>query len=529
MNDMRRVGAIPFLAVLAVAGVGRAGPAVGRPGAPPNEVQVTEIDLHLPGYSDDDGDSRGKVELSGMAWCDGDLILLPQSPRDLAVRVKKDLDYALYAISREDLEEYLKEENGEPAPLTPRVIELVVDDPESESCRRAGYEAIAFRGNEVWVTVECGVEPDDMHGHLVRGELADDAVTLDWSSQRRLEPRARLDNTAHEAVVLVDGDVLTLYEAQAKATECASAWRKAEEASALEEDAVSVAEESRAVAAEAEAAAEEAKAAAEAANVIAKEARARAEEARAEAARARAEAAEAEAAAWEVGVKPSDEVAEEQARAARVAADQAREEEKSASENAESARGSAGQARRRARDARERAKAAFARAQAAREGTRSAGWSRASLVRVEASRGSGAERFCANGHSVGELKMPEVPFRITYATDVDEEGRFWVVNYQFHCREDGKPGDVHLDGPDHLADHYDIASGSRRDTTYCSVERLVELKLNEGAIEWGDSRPVVLPPHESPRNWEGVVRHGAGFLLVTDQFPRTILAYVEGR
>jgi len=67
---------------------------------------------------------------------------------------------------------------------------------------------------------------------------------------------------------------------------------------------------------------------------------------------------------------------------------------------------------------------------------------------------------------------------------------------------------------------------SHRDRTV--VERLVELQVTPSGIRRTSASPVWLElAPETGHNWEGVVRFGDGFLLVTDTFPETILAYVS--
>jgi hypothetical protein len=55
----------------------------------------------------------------------------------------------------------------------------------------------------------------------------------------------------------------------------------------------------------------------------------------------------------------------------------------------------------------------------------------------------------------------------------------------------------------------------------------VELKIDGDSITRTDAPPVQLVLSEKPRNWEGLVRLGnKGFLMITDEHPRTILSFV---
>lgn len=108
----------------------------------------------------------------------------------------------------------------------------------------------------------------------------------------------------------------------------------------------------------------------------------------------------------------------------------------------------------------------------------------------------------------GRAVLPSLEFRVTDATEVDDTGRFWVLDIFW-------PDDVATIRP---------ALGRE------PVERLVPLQVVGGVVV-RDARRAILdlradgqrPMH----NWEGVARWGdAGFLLVTDSYPADLLAYV---
>lgn len=130
-----------------------------------------------------------------------------------------------------------------------------------------------------------------------------------------------------------------------------------------------------------------------------------------------------------------------------------------------------------------------------------------------------AHRFTLDLQEVESILFPALPFRVTDATEVDENGRFWVINYYY-------PGDKKLqtDG-DGMA--LPEAAGATH-LLYEQVERLVELQLDGDALSLTDTPPLYLQlPDENARNWEGIVRlDGRGFLLVTDKFPETMFAFV---
>ena len=77
-----------------------------------------------------------------------------------------------------------------------------------------GFEALAFAGNRVYVTVETDTV-DGMMGYLLTGEIAPDlsALTLYPETYAAIPPQARMRNMSDEAIVVAGDSVLTFYEA----------------------------------------------------------------------------------------------------------------------------------------------------------------------------------------------------------------------------------------------------------------------------------------------------------------------------
>ncbi|MEP0545598.1 MAG: hypothetical protein ABJF88_01570 [Rhodothermales bacterium] len=119
------------------------------------------------------------------------------------------------------------------------------------------------------------------------------------------------------------------------------------------------------------------------------------------------------------------------------------------------------------------------------------------------------------------LAVPAIEYRLTDATGLDAAGRFWAVNYFY-------PGDRALlrPGPDALRAKFGIGATHRREAT---VERLVEMQLVGGEIVLTARAPIQLEllDAERARNWEGIARlDDRGFLLATDTYPETMLAFI---
>jgi hypothetical protein len=119
------------------------------------------------------------------------------------------------------------------------------------------------------------------------------------------------------------------------------------------------------------------------------------------------------------------------------------------------------------------------------------------------------------------LSFPNVEYRITDATPSDENGRFWATNIFY-------PGDQFLQSTsDPLAEEY--GKGATHQSSQV-VERLVQFQFSEDGIVFAETPPIqlVLSNDGEARNWEAIAPlEGRGFLIATDKYPATILAFVE--
>jgi hypothetical protein len=137
-----------------------------------------------------------------------------------------------------------------------------------------------------------------------------------------------------------------------------------------------------------------------------------------------------------------------------------------------------------------------------------------------------AHQFSTDLELLESLAFPAIEYRVTDATAVDGNGRFWVINYLY-------PGDItKLNiAQDGIAAQFGMgATHAASQTVGQTVERLIELQLITDGITLTDTPPIQLEllPDDEARNWEGIVRlDDAGFILATDKFPETILGFVE--
>ncbi len=133
-----------------------------------------------------------------------------------------------------------------------------------------------------------------------------------------------------------------------------------------------------------------------------------------------------------------------------------------------------------------------------------------------------AKVFNTNAEFTGYIPMPQIEYRVTDATALDAEGCFWVINYYY------PPERAKLDpAPDPELARF--GDPSAFDPDDC-IERLIELRLTPDDRIVRTLRPPInleLLPDGECRNWEAVVRlDDRGFLLMTDKYPGTLLAFV---
>jgi hypothetical protein len=172
-----------------------------QPAAAPREVPVTAIPLAGP-------IAGASAEVSGMAWYDEFLVLLPQYPG----RFEGGEDGAFFALAKADLLAFLDGEREaplEPIPIPFSAPGLAEGIPDFE-----GYEAIVFWDDRVYLTIEASAGTG-MQGYLVSGKISPDLLwlSIDTGSRVEIPLQAGVANHSDEAILVAGDGLLTFYEA----------------------------------------------------------------------------------------------------------------------------------------------------------------------------------------------------------------------------------------------------------------------------------------------------------------------------
>ncbi len=150
-----------------------------------------------------------RVEVSGMAWYSDTLVILPQYPDRFEGGGE---DGALFVLSTMELRSAIAGEAS--VALTPQIVPFNAHGVRDAVKGFEGYEAIAFSGDRVFLTIEAS-PGDRMVGYLISGIISPDLqeVRLDVETLTPIQPQAELSNMSDESLVVAGGSLLTLYEA----------------------------------------------------------------------------------------------------------------------------------------------------------------------------------------------------------------------------------------------------------------------------------------------------------------------------
>jgi hypothetical protein len=170
----------------------------------PPEIPVQEIPLSEPA-------SSRSAEISGMAWYHDTLVLLPQYPQ----RFGENEQGALFTLDKSAILNFIQ--NGTPTVLDPK--RMVFDDGglRKEINGFEGFEAIAFDGDQVYLTIEASPH-HKMKGYIVSGNLEPDRsmISLDPGSLTEIPLEENISNLSDEALIIFKDKILTFYEANGR-------------------------------------------------------------------------------------------------------------------------------------------------------------------------------------------------------------------------------------------------------------------------------------------------------------------------
>lgn len=120
-----------------------------------------------------------------------------------------------------------------------------------------------------------------------------------------------------------------------------------------------------------------------------------------------------------------------------------------------------------------------------------------------------------------KIDFPSIEYRITDLSSVDENGNFWAINYLY-------PGDIRKLNPtdDKLISKFGLGISHKSEKP---IERLVQFNIANDMISLVNKAPIYIELMKGEsRNWEGLAKYKTdGFLMATDTFPETILAFIK--
>jgi hypothetical protein len=150
--------------------------------------------------------TKKKAELSGMAWMDDTLVLLPQYPEEFGDAG------VLFAIPKQSILDYL--DGKADKPISPETINIVMPKLKDLIPDYEGFESIEFHGQDVYLTIESG-KGNNMMGYLITGVLSPDKkeIHLDVSQMKEIPPPVQLDNRTDEALIIDQNKIYTFFEA----------------------------------------------------------------------------------------------------------------------------------------------------------------------------------------------------------------------------------------------------------------------------------------------------------------------------
>ncbi len=141
-----------------------------------------------------------KQEISGLDWYQDQLVLLPEN-----------LGGFLYMIPKEQLIQSLENKT----PIEPKQPSLFSPDYSKFINGFEGLEAIAFHGNDVYITLEAK-DDKTMRGYLAWGTIdpISKEVTIPENNLLELETPVQVKNMTYESLLIHQNQIILFYEVQ---------------------------------------------------------------------------------------------------------------------------------------------------------------------------------------------------------------------------------------------------------------------------------------------------------------------------
>jgi len=139
-------------------------------------------------------------EISGMDWYKDNLCLLPEN-----------LNGYVFFINKAEFDSRINKTDT--SAITPKKVRFITPDYKKIIPGFDSFEAIAFRGHEVYLSIEVKF-PDSMSCVFVRGHIDDKSleITIPEQTLTTLEVPTYVDNLSYESLVVNNKKVYALFE-----------------------------------------------------------------------------------------------------------------------------------------------------------------------------------------------------------------------------------------------------------------------------------------------------------------------------
>ena len=164
-----------------------------------SEQKVVEIKL--------EGEASFRdAELSGLAWYEDNLILLPQFPYLFG----DGLNGAVFYLSKQIVKKYINSKSH--LPLKPQKLILDASGLENFNKWGSGYEGVIFDDDDVYFVLEN--YKGKTEGYVVKGKINFDQkkIKLDAGTLKKVNIENILPNLSEEAVTVFNGEIYTFHE-----------------------------------------------------------------------------------------------------------------------------------------------------------------------------------------------------------------------------------------------------------------------------------------------------------------------------